>query len=289
VGELRFRNFRTQRPIPVGCNVFLLCDEVGRPARFATVTRDLTEQKKTEEYLRHQDRMKDEFLATVSHELRTPLNAIVGWTHILRAAETEAEMREKGVEVIARSARALSQLVSDLLDVSRIIAGKLALEVQALSVLSVLEEALDMVRPAAQAKDITLTLTVRSEPPDFSGDPDRLQQVVWNLLSNAIKFVPRGGHIHVGLQASGPDVEITIEDDGPGINPDVLPYIFERFRQEDSPNTRRLGGLGLGLAIVRHLVELHGGTVDAANRREPPGAVFTVTLPRPGTSASRCG
>jgi CheY-like chemotaxis protein/anti-sigma regulatory factor (Ser/Thr protein kinase) len=181
-----------------------------------------------------------------------------------------------------RSAHALNQLVSDILDVSRIIAGKLVLNVAPTSLVGVVEAALDTVRPAARAKEITLVPALDGPPEGFSGDPDRLQQVVWNLLLNAVKFTPRGGRVQVRLSATNSHVEIVVVDDGPGISPDFLPHVFERFRQADSSTTRRQVGLGLGLAIVRHLVELHGGEVHAANRDGQPGAVFTVSLPRQG-------
>jgi PAS domain S-box-containing protein len=283
-GELRFQHLQTARPIPVCANVFLLRDEGNRPMRLATVTRDLTGQKATEEYLRRQDRLKDEFLATLSHELRTPLNAILGWAHILRSTG-DAEMTAKGLQTIVRSSHALNQLVSDLLDVSRIIAGKLVLNVGPTSLVAVVEAALDTVRLTAQAKEVTLATTVDAVPPGFFGDPDRLQQVVGNLLVNAIKFTPVGGRVQVHVRTAGPRVEIVVEDDGPGISPEFLPYIFDRFRQADSSTTRRQGGLGLGLAIVRHLVELHGGEVEAANRVGVPGSAFTVRLPKHGVGA----
>ena len=226
-------------------------------------------------------RLKDEFLATLSHELRTPLNAIVGWTHILQATEADASPNvRKAVEIIARNAQVQNQLISDILDVSRIIAGKLALRVQAVDLAGIIEAALDTVRPAAEAKEILLQTILDASAGQISGDPDRLQQVIWNLVSNAIKFSPRRGSVEIRLRSAGSMVEVAVEDSGPGIDPEFLPYVFERFRQADSSSTRRHGGLGLGLAIVRHLMELHGGRVEAANRADRSGAVFTVRLPR---------
>ncbi|HYO15282.1 MAG TPA: ATP-binding protein [Thermoanaerobaculia bacterium] len=226
-------------------------------------------------------RLKDEFLATLSHELRTPLNAIVGWTHILQATAADSSPNvRKAIETIARNAQVQNQLISDILDVSRIIAGKLALKVQPVDLVSVIEASLDTVRPAAQAKELLLQTILDASAGPVSGDPDRLQQVVWNLVSNAIKFTPRKGKVQIRLEAIDSVVEIVVEDSGPGIDPEFLPFVFERFRQADSSSTRRHGGLGLGLAIVRHLIELHGGSVQAANREDRSGAVFRVTLPR---------
>jgi PAS domain S-box-containing protein len=221
---------------------------------------------------------KDEFLATLSHELRTPLNAIVGWAHLLRTGQLDAAQTSRAVEVIDRNAKAQSQIVADVLDVSRIVMGKLRLEVRPVELSTVVEEALETLRPAAAAKDILLESALAADS-RVSGDPDRLQQVVWNLVSNAIKFTPGGGRIRVDLRRVNGHAEVTVEDTGMGIRPDFLPHVFERFRQSDSSSTRAHGGLGLGLALVRHLVELHGGTVAAASRGEGKGATFTVALP----------
>ena len=226
--------------------------------------------------------LRDQFLATLSHELRTPLNAIVGWTHILQQATPEGAPPQvaRAAEIIGRNAQVQNQLISDILDVSRIIAGKLVLKVRPVDLSGVVEAAVDTVRPAAQAKEIVLQPILDPTAGPVSGDADRLQQVVWNLLSNAIKFSPRGGRVEVRLEAIDSQVEVIVGDSGPGIEPEFLPHVFERFRQADASTTRRHGGLGLGLAIVRHLVELHGGTVRAANHADRSGAVFTVTLPR---------
>jgi PAS domain S-box-containing protein len=224
------------------------------------------------------NRAKDEFLATLSHELRTPLNAIVGWAHLLKTGQLDDGQRARAVDVIDRNAKAQSQIVADVLDVSRIVMGKLRLDVRPVLLSDVIEEALDTVRPAAAAKDIRLEATLGGDS-RVSGDPDRLQQVVWNLLSNAIKFTPSGGRVHLRLRRAEGHVDVVVEDTGAGIRPDFLPHVFERFRQSDSSSTRAHGGLGLGLALVRHLVELHGGTVTAQSQGEGQGATFTVRLP----------
>jgi signal transduction histidine kinase/ActR/RegA family two-component response regulator len=225
------------------------------------------------------NRLKDEFLATLSHELRTPLNAIVGWAHLLQAGTREPAVVDRAIEVIHRNALAQSQLIADLLDVSRIITGKLRLDVGAVDLAAVVESARETVAVAAEAKGIAVRTVVAAGAAAVSGDAARLQQVVWNLLSNAIKFTPAGGTIELRLERAASHVQIVVTDDGPGIPESVLPHVFERFRQADASASRAHGGLGLGLAIVRHLIELHGGTVSAANRADTRGAVFTVRLP----------
>jgi PAS domain S-box-containing protein len=225
------------------------------------------------------NRMKDEFLATVSHELRTPLNSMLGWAAILRSHANDPVMLSRGLLVIERNSKAQSQLINELLDVSRIIAGKLHLDVRPCELVPVVEAAVDNVRPAAEAKEIQLQTLVDSDAGLVLGDPDRLLQVVWNLLSNAIKFTPLRGHIQVRVERKLPDVEITVTDTGKGIAPEFLPFVFDRFRQADGSLTRRHGGLGLGLAIVRHVVELHGGTVNVASPGLDQGSSFTVSLP----------
>jgi signal transduction histidine kinase/ActR/RegA family two-component response regulator len=224
------------------------------------------------------NRAKDEFLATLSHELRTPLNAIVGWAHLLKTGQLDDGQRARAVDVIDRNAKAQSQIVADVLDVSRIVMGKLRLDVRPVSMATVVEEALDTLRPAAAAKEIQLEAALSVEE-RVSGDPDRLQQVVWNLIANAIKFTPSGGRVRVGLRRADGHVDVVVEDTGAGIRRDFLPHVFERFRQSDSSSTRAHGGLGLGLALVRHLVELHGGTVSAESLGQGHGATFTVRLP----------
>ena len=231
-------------------------------------------------------RAKDEFLAVLSHELRTPLNAVYGWARMLRAGEVEGAAARRALDVIMRNANAQVQLIDDMLDVSRIVTGKMRLDVRAVDLRAVVEGALDAVRPAADAKGLRLQAVLDPQAFGISGDPDRLQQVVWNLLINAVKFTPRGGRVQVQLQRVNSHVEIIVSDTGQGIAADVLPRVFERFQQADSTSTRSHAGLGLGLALVRHLVELHGGTVQAASDGEGRGAVFTVKLPvaiaRPG-------
>ena len=225
------------------------------------------------------NRMKDEFLATISHELRTPLNAMLGWAQVLRMGKLDEAAAARALETIERNARAQAQLIADLLDVSRIITGKLRLDIQPVELARIIEAALDSVRPGADAKGIRLDLALDRLGSPVLGDSDRLQQVVWNLLSNAIKFTPRGGTVTVRLRPQGASVEIQVSDTGAGIRPDFLPYVFDRFRQAESTITRSHGGLGLGLSIVRHLVELHGGSVAVHSDGEGTGATFSVHLP----------
>ncbi|MDT5293287.1 MAG: hypothetical protein QOJ76_167 [Acidobacteriota bacterium] len=225
------------------------------------------------------NRLKDEFLATVSHELRTPLTAIMGWTHMLRNAGLDESTATHALETIERNARSQAQLIEDLLDVSRVITGKLRLDIGRVDAASIVNEAIDSVQLAAEAKGIQLEVTLDPSARHVFGDAARLQQVVWNLLSNAIKFTPVGGRVGVCLKRTGSDVQISVSDTGGGIGADFLPFIFDRFRQADGTTTRRHGGLGLGLSIVRHLVELHGGTVEAESPGEGRGATFTVSLP----------
>ncbi|HZM50142.1 MAG TPA: ATP-binding protein, partial [Vicinamibacteria bacterium] len=225
------------------------------------------------------NRAKDEFLATLSHELRTPLTPILGWTVMLRSGTLDPAAVHRGLEVIERNVRAQTQLIGDLLDVSRIITGKLRLEVSPIAVVPVVEAGVEAVRSSAEAKEITLGMELPSEMPTIVGDPDRLQQVVWNLVSNAVKFTPQGGRIDVRLRQDGSFLSLSVTDNGKGIEPEFIPHVFERFRQADSTSTRSHGGLGLGLAIVRHLVELHGGTVYAESGGIGQGSTFTVRLP----------
>ena len=225
------------------------------------------------------NRMKDEFLATLSHELRTPLTAMLGWARLLRSGELDADTAARAVETIESNARLQAQLIEDLLDVSRIILGKLPLGVRPVELAMVTEAALDAVRPAAAAKSIRLSRVLDPATGLVSGDPDRLQQVVWNLLSNAVKFTPSKGQVEIRLERVGRFAQITVKDTGKGISAEFLPFVFDRFRQADSSSTRVHGGLGLGLALVRHLVELHGGSVHAASAGEGKGATFSVQLP----------
>jgi signal transduction histidine kinase/PAS domain-containing protein/ActR/RegA family two-component response regulator len=225
--------------------------------------------------------IKDEFLATLSHELRTPLSAILGWAHILRRGTRDTAVLEQGLDTIERNARAQTHLIEDLLDMNRITSGKVRLDVQQVELVSIIEAALEAVRPAAEAKSIGLEKVLDGAVGTVAGDPSRLQQVVWNLLSNAIKFTPKDGKVCVGLQREGSHVEINVSDTGIGIRPEFLAHVFERFRQADASATRRYGGLGLGLSIVKQLVELHGGTVHATSSGEGQGATFIVQLPIP--------
>lgn len=224
-------------------------------------------------------RAKDEFLGTLSHELRTPLNAIFGWMRMLSTGGLDEETFSRAIETIERNAKLQARLIDDMLDVSRIISGKLRLDAQPVDLTTVINAAVDTSRPAADAKEIRLQVVMDFGAGVVLGDPVRLQQVVWNLLSNAIKFTPKGGRVQVQLERIHSQLEITVSDTGPGIDEEFLPHVFERFRQADSSITRRHGGLGLGLSIVRHLVELHGGTVEASNRADRQGAVFVVKLP----------
>jgi len=235
------------------------------------------------------DRTKDEFVATLSHELRTPLTAILGWVSILRPKMEDVELVAKGLEVIERNGRAQLQLVEDLLDMSRIQSGTMRLEVQNVDIVGVIENAIASVQLAADSKGIRLERTLT--PPDaaISGDPGRIQQIVWNLLSNALKFTPRGGIVQVRLRGSEDQYEVSVTDNGAGIDPAFLPVIFERFRQADASTSRRHGGLGIGLSVVKSLAELHGGTVRATSPGLGQGATFTLELPIGAANVARGG
>jgi PAS domain S-box-containing protein len=264
------------------------------------IARDITDRKQADirrDQLLHQEqlarsaaehanRMKDEFLATVSHELRTPLNAIIGWCHMLKTRSSDPAVSSRAIDTIDRNAKAQAQLVEDILDVSRVITGKLKLSITRVDLSAAINAAIDSVQLAAESKGIRIEVIADSSVRYLRGDAGRLQQVVWNLLSNAVKFTPEGGHIGVRLERSGSDVQIRVTDSGEGIPADFLPFIFERFSQADSSTTRRQGGLGLGLAIVRHLAELHGGTVSAESLGKGLGATFTIRLPLRGAPES---
>jgi PAS domain S-box-containing protein len=277
-----------------------LRDEEGRLRGFAKLTRDLTERKRKESLesdglqreelleaernariqAQHTARVKDEFLATLSHELRTPLNAILGWAQILRRKQAlSAEDLQRGTEAIERNARAQVQLIEDLLDLSRIMSGRIRLDVQRLVLSDVVESAIQSMEPAAQLKGVRLQRVLDPVPGLISGDPARLQQVVWNLLSNAIKFTPKGGRVQVTLERVNSHLELSVSDTGIGIAPEYLPYVFDRFSQQDSSSTRSHSGLGLGLAIAKQLVELHGGALRAKSAGEGRGATFIIDLP----------
>ena len=223
------------------------------------------------------NRLKDEFLATLSHELRTPLNAVLGWTRILRSTSVSPDTQARALESIERNARQQTALIEDLLEVSRIVSGKMRLDVRPCDLAAIVDAAVDVVQPAAAAKDIRLTIDLQRPAPTI-GDPDRLQQIVWNVLSNAVKFTAQGGRVEVRLTRDT-GYQIVVSDSGIGIQADFLPHIFQRFRQGDASATREYGGLGLGLAIVRQLVELHGGTVGVQSDGPGKGATFTIHLP----------
>ena len=243
----------------------------------AVVVTDLTHER-TERGLREANRLKDEFLATLSHELRTPLNVILGWTRMLLNDNLGERARKHALELIDRNAHAQAQLVNDLVDMSRMTTGKLQVELEPLPVVPVLEAALESIRPAADAKDLSITTSWHVQDANVLADATRLQQVLWNLLSNAVKFTPNGGRISVSADRVGEHIHIEVTDTGIGIDPAFLPHVFDRFRQADSATTRRYGGLGLGLAIVHDLVRLHGGEVEVRSAGADRGATFTVTL-----------
>src|SRR5438128_2253775 len=243
---------------------------------YEIVVRDLEESRRK---LDEANRAKDEFLATLSHELRTPLNAILGWVGLLRSGTLDAASASRGPEVIERNSRLLAQLIEDLLDVSRIVTGKLRLEARSVDLVSVIVAAMEAVQTAAEAKGIRLETSLDAALGPISADPNRLQQVVWNLLTNAIKFTATGGRVDIRLERAGSTARITVSDTGQGIRPELLPFVFDRFRQGETSMGRRYGGLGLGLAIVRHIVELHGGVVRAESAGESRGAIFMVDLP----------
>jgi PAS domain S-box-containing protein len=231
-------------------------------------------------------RMKDEFLSTLSHELRTPLSAILGWSQMLTRGKSDPEQVKQGLEAIARNARAQTQIIEDLLDMSRIINGKIRLNVQSVMPGEVVESAIESILPAAEAKDVKVTKLIDPLAGPVSGDPGRLQQIVWNLLTNAIKFTPTGGKVEVLVQRVNSHVEIVVTDTGVGIAASFMPHVFERFRQVDGSTTRRHGGLGIGLSIVKQLVELHGGTVQVSSEGDNRGTTFVVALPMTVTRLS---
>jgi signal transduction histidine kinase/CheY-like chemotaxis protein len=255
-------------------------------ARTLLLLQDTTErirnEREREALLRELEaavRARDEFLSIASHELRTPLTSMLGWLHLLRTRALSPEKQARALETVERNARQQAQLIEDLLDVSRIVAGKLRLEVVPLHLDDVVRQAVDSMLPAAEAKGLQLHVLLDGSVGTVLGDAQRLQQVVWNLLSNAVKFTPKGGHIHVTLRRADSSAELSVRDTGRGIARDFLPFVFERFRQADSSTTRQHGGLGLGLSIVQHLVELHGGRVEAFSEGDGQGATFTVRLP----------
>jgi PAS domain S-box-containing protein len=265
----------------------------GRVIGASKVARDITDRKRSEaererlleserrarQEAERANRLKDEFLATVSHELRTPLTAILGWVRMLRDGSLDEETATRALAAVERNAKSQAQLVEDLLDISRIVSGKMHLDVRQVEPSSVINAAVEAVRPAAQAKGIRLQLSIDPSAGPVSGDFERLQQVVWNLLSNAVKFTPAGGRVEVSLERGDGDAELTVSDNGRGIAPEFMPHVFERFKQADSSTTRAYGGMGVGLSIVKAIVELHGGTVRGSSGGEGQGASFTVSLP----------
>jgi signal transduction histidine kinase/ActR/RegA family two-component response regulator len=279
-----------------------LRDESGQLRSILSLVLDVTDRKRMEDqlrdnedrlrqravYLAEANRVKDQFLATLSHELRTPLNAIVGWSQMLVDGYIDPSMVRRAVEAIARNARAQVMLIDDVLDVSRIVSGKLRLDLRPTDIGECLQHALDSVRPAADAKRIRI-LVHRDPDVIVAADPDRIQQIMWNLLSNAVKFTPEGGEVGASVRRADSHVELEVRDNGGGIPPEMLSHMFERFWQADRSTTRKHGGLGLGLAIVRHLVELHGGQVTAESGGDGQGATFRVTFPIAVAAAAECG
>jgi PAS domain S-box-containing protein len=287
------RRAKDGRLVDVSVTVSPVRDSAGRLVGASKIARDITERRRIEEERKQlltrerlaretaeaANRAKDEFLAVVSHELRTPLNSVFGWARMLQSVEMDQAARERAVAAIVRGAAAQVRLVEDLLDVSRMATGNLRLDLQLLDLRQVVDAALETVRPAAAAKAIEIAAHVEGAPVTVLGAADRLQQVLWNLLINAVKFTPRQGRVDVGLRRADAEAELTVSDSGEGIAAEVLPHVFERFRQEDSSSTRAHAGLGLGLALVRHVVEAHGGSVRAESPGKGKGATFVVRLP----------
>jgi signal transduction histidine kinase len=255
------------------------------PIVLVATIRALLRAREAERALREANRLQDDFLATLSHELRTPLNAIVGWAHVLRTPNLDPAVTARAVESIQRNAEAQTRLVADILDVSRIVTGKLRIESRRVELGRVVEAAVETVRPSAVARQITLVVETAGDA-TVQGDPSRLQQIAWNLLTNAVKFTPAGGTVRVTLRCQRSNVQLVVEDTGIGIESAFIPFVFDRFRQADASMTRTVGGLGLGLALVNDVVHMHGGTVRAESAGTDQGSRFTVTLPEalPGTA-----
>ena len=281
-----YKNDKT--PFPVEFTGSPMLNEQGEPLGAVMTFRDVTERRAAAQAQENErlyreaqaaNRAKDEFLATLSHELRTPMTAILGWVRLLRLGDLDQESFEMAIDAIERSSAVQAQLIEDLLDVSRIVAGKLRLNMASVDLKEVVHRATETVRHTAEEKKIELRVEQENELPHIHGDANRLQQVVWNLLTNAIKFTPEGGRVTVKLENSDNDVCIRVTDTGQGINPEFLPFVFDRFRQANSSETRAHGGLGIGLAIVRHLSELHGGSVAAESEGMGKGSTFTISLP----------
>jgi PAS domain S-box-containing protein len=295
----RIDHFETQRLRKSGERVQLsltispIRDRAGKIIGASKIARDISEQKRIEQERKEalnearkarqeaefSNRVKDEFLATISHELRTPLTAVLGWVRMLRAAKLDVDIQMKALEVIDRNVRSQAQLIEDLLDISRITMGKLRLDVRPVQPSAVIAAAVDSLRFAADARQIRIQTVVDSNAGPISGDFERLQQVLWNLISNAIKFTPKGGRVQIVLERVNSHIEIQVTDNGRGIKPDFLPYIFNRFSQADTTTTRTHGGLGMGLAIAKAIMELHGGTISASSEGDGKGSTFTVSIP----------
>jgi PAS domain S-box-containing protein len=287
------RRAKDGRLIDVSLTVSPVRDASGRVVGASKIARDVTEQKRAaaerdrlleaERVARAEaeraNRMKDDFVAMVSHELRTPLNAMLGWTQLMKRGRNDPALIQRGIDVVARNSRLQAQLISDLLDISRIVAGKLQLETRSVDLGAIVGQSLETMEEEARAKGVVIEPLLDDAGSLVSGDASRLQQICWNLLSNALKFTPRGGRVSVRLTFDGPWARLEVADSGVGIRPEFLPHVFDRFQQADLAITRQFGGLGLGLSIVKHLVELHGGAVEAASEGEGTGATFTVTLP----------
>jgi PAS domain S-box-containing protein len=287
------RQTKDGRKLDISLTVSPIKDAQGRIIGASKVARDITLQKRADEErerlmareeaarrtAEEASRLKDDFLAMVSHELRNPLNSIVGWAGILRSGKLDEKTVARAVDAILRGAQAQDQIISDLLDISRIVNGRLRLDIRPMQLIEVLESAIDAVRPAAEAKQIQLQALLDPKAGPLAGDPDRLRQVFWNLLSNAVKFTSKNGRVQIVSQRIDSHVEVVVSDTGIGIEPELLPFVFDRFRQGNSSSNRQSSGLGLGLAIVRNLVELHGGTVRVESKGRGQGASFTVRLP----------
>ena len=295
------RRTKDGRLLNVSLTVSPVKDAEGHVIGASKVARDITERKRLEQErdrllvaerearqeAEQASRLKDEFLAMVSHELRNPLNAITGWSSLMNSGRINDEQTARATQTILRNAHWLNQMIGDLLDVSRIVSGRMRLDLRLMELASVLESAIEVVRPIAVSKGIRLEVSLEREAASMAGDPDRLQQVFTNLLSNSVKFTPNGGRIQVMLRRIDAHAEIAVRDNGIGIDPEVMPFIFERFRQGDASIARKHGGLGLGLAIARHLVELHGGIVTARSDGIGMGAEFIVEVPIRDTKEAR--
>jgi PAS domain S-box-containing protein len=269
-------------PVEISLSVSPIRTAEGQVIGASKIARDISEQRRLAREAEEANRLKDEFLATLSHELRTPLNAVLGYTRMLRMGQfgsEENDGHERVMEIIERNANIVSQLVSDVLDVSSIVTGKIRLKPSQADLVAVVLASLDVVRPSAEARGVTLRVETPDSPILTLCDTDRMQQVFWNLLSNAVKFTPRDGSVHVRVGVGDRIAEVTVTDTGIGLRPESIPYLFQRFWQAESVHSRDTGGLGLGLALARHFVELHGGTIRASSPGEGKGSTFTVTVP----------